>query len=355
MQAYNVEIFDQAFNLIQHSNINDVEYAVDYLSPVENTIMVQFDSNIKNRDYIHIVNDSNDFFGVISGIDTDSMPPGWIQVRYKPFTSMFDARVMFDTDLQGSATTLEQMIADFITNYWISNSDTEQNIPGLSVSTISSTTGWGFNLKSDVEGLHRCIINFQESIIIRAMSKYRCGVYVTPDFQAKTISIEVGIKNSDTFYIESELPNVFVQNVVINENVFDINKLVVYSQANMTSTITYYLHPNGTYDTTNSNRVTPVLFNTVSVSVDNTTFADAAASAAAEAFGSGNYNNLIELTMLNDDSLVTPRSIEIGQLVSVISNGISYPSILTGFEVGNVTKLIFGNVRIDLTKVLKGA
>lgn len=355
MQAYNVEIFDQAFNLIQHSNINDVSYAIDYLSPVENTIMVQFDSRIANRDYIHIVNDDRDFFGVIFGIDTADMPPGWIQVRYKPFTSLFDAPIMFDTNLQGSGTALETVIANFIRDYWMSNSDAVQNIPGLSVSTISSTTSWGFNLKSDVEGLHRCIINFQSAIIIRAMSKYRVGLYVKPDFQEKTINVEVGVLNSDTFYIESELPNVFVQNIVIQENVFDINKLVVYSQANMTSTITYYLHPDGTYNTTNSNRVTPVLFNTVSVSVDNTTFADAAASAAAEAFGSGNYNNLIELTMLNDDALIDPNSLQIGQLVSIISNGVSYPSILTGFEIGNVTKLIFGTVRIDLTKVLKGA
>ena len=354
MQAYNVEIFDQAFNLIQHSNINDVLYALDYLSPVENTIRVPFDSQIASRDYIHIVNDKHDFFGVVSGIDTEQMPAGWIQVRYKPFTSLFDAPVMFDTDLQGSAVSLEQMIADFISAYWISNADTLQNIPGLSVSTISSTSGWGFNLKSDVEGLHRCIINFQNSIIIRAMSKYRVGLYVTPDFEAKTIHIDVGILNSNTFHVEAELPNVFVQNIVINENVFDINKLVVYSQENMTSTITYYLHPNGTYDTTNNNRVSPVLFDTVSVSVD-TTFADAAAAAASEAFGRGNYNNLIELTMLNDDSLIDPNDIEIGQIVSIISNGVSYPSILTGYEIGDKTKLIFGTVRIDLTKVLKGA
>lgn len=355
MQAYNVEIFDPAFNLIQHSNINDVSYALDYLSQVENTIRVPFNGDIAIRDYIHIVNDKRDFFGVVSGIDTEQMPEGWIQVRYKPFTSLFDSAVMFDTDLQGSSTTLEQMIAGFITDYWISNADAVQNIVGLSVSTISSTSGWGFNLKSDVEGLHKCIINFLNTIIVRAMSKYRVGLYVTPDFEAKTIHIDVGVINTGTFYIESELPNIFVQNIVINENVHDVNKLVVYSQANMSSTITYYLHPDGSYNTTNSNRVTPVLFDTVSVSVDNTTFADAAAAAASEAFGSGTYNNLIELTMLNDDALVDPGELQIGQLVSIISNGVSYPSILTGYEIGNTTKLIFGNVRIDLTKMLKGA
>lgn len=355
MQAYNIEIFDQEFNLIQHSDINDVAYNVDYLSPVENTILVPFNSNIKKRHYIHITNYAHDYFGVISGTDTGQAPEGWMQLRYKPFTSIFNAPVMFDTDLQGSATSLESMLAGFITDLWITNADTEQNIPGLSVSTISTTNSWGFNLKSDVEGMHKCIINFHDVLIVRSLSKYRCGVYVTPDFEAKTIEVEVGIRNSATFYIEAELPNVFVRNIIINENANDVNKLVVYDQTDMSSTIIYYLHPNGTYDTTDANRITPVIFKTISVPVESTTFAQAAASAAVDEFSRDGYNNLIELTVLNNDELVDPGQMSIGQLVSIISDGISYPSMLTGYEIGNTTKLIFGNVRVDLTKILKGA
>lgn len=355
MQAFNIEIFDPDFDLVQHSNINDVSYNIDYLSPVENSIVVPFNSSIANRDYIHIYNDEHDYFGVIVGTDTSQCPPGWVAVRYKPFTSIFDAPIMFDTDLQGSATSLEECLADIITDYWISNTDTVQNISGLSVDTISETSSWGFNLKSDVEGKHKCIINFRSVLISRSLSKYRVGLYVTPDFENKTISIEIGVKSANTFYIEAALPNVIVNNVVINEGTYDTNKLVVYSQDDMSSTITYYLHTDGSYNTTNNNRVTPVLFSTVSVSVDNTTFADAAAQAAAEAFSRDGYNNLIELTVLNDDVLVNPDSLDIGQLVSVISNGVSYPSILTGYEIGKVTKLIFGSIRVDLTKILKGA
>lgn len=355
MQAFNIEIFDSGFNLIQHSNTNDVSYNIDYLSPVENSIVVPFNSDIANRNYIHIANNEHDYFGVISGVDTDKCPDGWIQLRYKPFTTIFDAQIMFDTDLQGSAASLEDTLADIITEYWISNSDSVQNVPGLSVSTISTTNNWGFNLKSDVENMHKCAINFRNVLISRSLSKYRVGLYATPDFENHTIDIEIGVKSSDTFYIEAALPNVIVQNVVINEGSYDVNKLIVYSQADMSSTITYYLHPDGTFNTTNNNRITPVIFRVESVSVDNTTFAEAAADAASEAFSFDGYKNLIELTVLNDDTLVNPDKIDLGQLVSIISNGVAYPSILTGYEIGKTTKLIFGSIRVDLTKILKGA
>ena len=65
------------------------------------------------------------------------------------------------------------------------------------------------------------------------------------------------------------------------------------------------------------------------------------------------YSNLIELTMMNGDVLVHPEQLDFGQEVKIISKGISYTSILTGREIGKNTKLIFGTVRLDLTKILR--
>ena len=57
--------------------------------------------------------------------------------------------------------------------------------------------------------------------------------------------------------------------------------------------------------------------------------------------------------MMNGDTLVRPESLEFGQTVRIISDGVSYTSILTGREKGAFTKLIFGTVRLDLTKILR--
>ena len=88
--------------------------------------------------------------------------------------------------------------------------------------------------------------------------------------------------------------------------------------------------------------------------VEGGTFASAAKEAADKQFDTDSINNLIELTVQNDDELVSPKKIAIGQMVNIITNGTSYGSILTGIERGSTTKLIFGNIRLDLTKILKG-
>ena len=70
-------------------------------------------------------------------------------------------------------------------------------------------------------------------------------------------------------------------------------------------------------------------------------------------FANLSYSNLIELTMMNGDALVKPEELEFGQVADIISDGQSYRSILTGRERGRNTKLVFGTVRLDLTKILR--
>lgn len=355
MQPYNVEIFDPNFNLVQHYNSGSIDYQFDYLSPVENSVLIAFDENVEKGDYIRIFNDADDFFGYISAIQINETVQGFSEIKFKPFFTLFDAPILFDTTLQGSATSLEQAIADYITAYWISNSDTAENIYGLEVETISTTNNWGFHITSNQQGLNKAIINFMSSIIKRALTKYQVGLYVHPDFQAKKITVQIGVIDYSTFYIEADLPNIIEKSVILNETSEDINKLVVYDNEDLSTNIIYYKHPDGSYDTNNTNRIVPVIYSMTSVSaVEGQSFADAAQNAADKQFDIDSYNNLIELTVQNDDQLIFAQGLEIGQMVNVITNNTSYGSILTGIERSEKTKLIFGTIRLDLTKLLKG-
>ena len=355
MQPYNIEIFDPSFNLVQHYNSGTIDYQFDYLSPVENSVLIAFDENVEKGDYIRIINDTDDYFGYITAIQINETVQGFSEIKFKPFFTLFDAPILFDTTLQGSATSLEQAIADYITAYWISNSDTAENIYGLEVETISTTNNWGFHITSNQQGLNKAIINFMSSIIKRALTKYQVGLYVHPDFQAKKITVQIGVIDYSTFYIEADLPNIIEKSVILNETSEDVNKLVVYDNEDLATNIIYYKHPDGTYDTSNSNRITPVIFAITSVStVEGQTFANAAKDAADKQFDVDSYNNLIELTVQNDDELIFAEGLEIGQMVNVITNNTSYGSILTGIERSETTKLIFGTIRLDLTKILKG-
>ena len=86
-----------------------------------------------------------------------------------------------------------------------------------------------------------------------------------------------------------------------------------------------------------------------------TVIRDEALAKAQKAFNKNKYDNLIELSLMNDDELLSPWAVGMGQIVNVISDGVSYGSILTGREMkDNVTTLIFGTIRQELTKYLKG-
>ena len=355
MQPFNVEIFDRQFNLIQHYNVGAIDYNYDYLSTVENSILIEFNENVEKGDYIRIVNNTDSYFGFISSIAVNEAIQGFSEIRFKPFIALFDAPIMFDTTLQGSGTSLENAIAGIITDYWISNADADENIYGLEVQTLSDTSNWGFHITSDQKGLNKAIINFMTSIIRRSLTKYQVGLYAEPDFTNKKIVVSIGVKALNTFYIEADLPNVIEKSIIVNETTEDMNKLFIYDQADLVTNVIYYKHPDGSYDTRDEDRITPVIYGITSVAVsEGDTFADVAEDAANKQFDVDTYSNLIEITVQNEDEIVMPQSLTIGQIVNVISNGTSYSSILTGVERSNKTKLIFGTIRLDLTKIIKG-
>lgn len=356
MKVYNVEIFSRSFILKSHTNVEGVEFSEDYLSPDVNELTVQ-SINASLGDYIRITADNVEYFGIIDSVT--STDESLVELKYKSFLTLFDTDCMFDTNWQGGSTSLEQTLANLITNMFISNSDTSMNVPGLSVTTTSTTSNWGFNLKSDTENMHHCIINLHDVLIVRSMEKYKVRIKVVPNAQNKTITLRIGRNTAASVTVEADLPNIIHKNVIIKETDNDVNKLVVYNTENYTTTRTYYLHPNGTYNTTNSDRIVPVVQEIRGTAPERDgstitkTFAQMADSEAAEVFGSIEYNNLIELEMLNDDSLVKPYNMEVGQVVNVISDRVTYYSILTGRKVEQTTTLIFGTIRLDLTKRLK--
>lgn len=75
---------------------------------------------------------------------------------------------------------------------------------------------------------------------------------------------------------------------------------------------------------------------------------------AGSVFGTSKYKNLIELTVEEDDALVDPWTIGAGRHLNIIHKGTSYHSILTGgsYMKGGLIKLVFGMIRIELTKLL---
>lgn len=355
---YLVEFYDESMNLIHHDQVEYEEFTnkFDYLSLVENDISVSYSEQVQKRCFVRVKNNLYDDLFIVTSVD--SAEDGMMTVYFKSLIALLDISINFDTKTQGNAS-LEGEIAKVIRARYINNSDSYNNIPCLNApTTISSTTTWGFNLKADVEGGRYIALNsYYETIVVKALSKYRIVVNFIPNYATRKIDIVVGTVSSIPKIIESELSNILAKNIIIRESSSDVNKLIVYdgaSSAISPSKITYYLHPDGTFDTRNTNRLSPVIEIVKNVDTSNATLAEEAAAQALDIFGGIQYNNLIELTVLNDDEMINPSDLAIGQLVAVKYQGVNYDSILTGYERSSTTKLIFGTIRIELSKIIKG-
>lgn len=353
MRAYNVEFFDRRFNFITNQMVPDFTFVYDYLSQSYNVITLMNDEKIKLGQYIRVTGAAKETYGIVVAIDEGTGDKKLTNVSFAPLTELLNVDILFDTDLQGTGT-LEGTLKRLIENMYVNNSDTSQNVYGLSVVTTSATLGWGFNLKSTNEGMHQLIINFFDSIIARAFTKYQVVVGFKMDFGAKRIVCTIGKVPSASKVIEADLPNIVQKNIVVDSSNEKVNKATIYNGNNYSQLSTYYLHTDGTYDTQNRDRVTPVDFVLREVLVEQgQSFANLAQAEADEIFGGGGYNNLIELEMLVDDELVGAGDIEIGQIVSVMSAGQTYTSILSGYNIDKTITLVFGIIRLDLTKQIR--
>ena len=346
MNLYNVEIFRPDYTYRSSFQMTDVSYEYDYLSLSSNKIKL-LKIQAERGDYIRISKGEQRICGIIEGV-TDSVTSTTIE--YKNIMSVFDVNVYADISaVTGSENAIEDWLEQIITQTYISNSDTLQNIKGMEVKTTSKTTGIKrLGLDGNINNLY--------DIIKNALIKHDVTVISDIDVQLHKIVVSIGQNENEEKYIEADLPNVLEREFNVKKSEESINKLVVINEESENEQAIYYLMQDGTVstDTSNDKRIYPVIFDvkTITVSSDET-FEDASYQEALEALMPEEYDNLIELTVEPDDCLVKPELIQIGQKVAIQHDGMVYHTILTGIERKQRVKLIFGAVRTELTKKLK--
>jgi len=366
MRLYNIEIFDKTIEYKSNSVIEEFNYKYDYLDPEKVKIELLPDVQVAVGDFLHIFNDEARYIGIVEQIkDKDD---GIKEVTYIDVMSLLDIQTIVDVEYMTGS--LEQYIADRITELYINNPDELMNLP-LSVETTTQTEDW--SIEADVmaeEVTTLAEVNMFDDIILPAFNSYGIVLSSEIDLNNKRINISIGKNTSDIRYLEADLPNILSKNVVINKIKKQINKVIVFNQDDYTDTLTYYLHPDGSYDTDNRERLVPVEYEYAEAKEEIKKekseiegeddieivipFADKANEKAQAIFEKNKYDNLIEIEMFSDDELIRPDSFKIGQEVMILSDGIFYNSIYTGCEVKDTTLLIFGTIRLELTKILKG-
>ena len=341
MTLYNVETFTPTLVNNSHDLVQDVEHKIDYLNLTDNTIKSSYITANKG-DYIRIKSDAREFFGTITGIEPGDTET---KITYYPFHLAFDVDIHYDYSLLTSQS-LETWLKNIITAQFINNADTAQNITGLIVTASSTTPNALLGLTENIGNLF--------SIMTTAFLNYGITITVSFDPQAKIITVNIGKNTESKITIEADLPNIISPEFTFKKTTESYNKLVVYNKDNESEFLVYYKHTDDTISTTNSNRITPVLFDTVFTTVPSGgTFSTASYDLAFNTLTAEKYNNLIELTVCSDDGLVKPDELKIGQETNIIYKDSAYTTVLTGFEYKETTKLIFGAVRTEFTKIWK--
>ncbi|MEZ3426321.1 MAG: hypothetical protein K1W13_02805 [Lachnospiraceae bacterium] len=343
MIPFNIEILDRNFTYRSSYQAREMEYHEDYLSLDSSRIVVPKIVAMEG-DYIRITGAANRV-GIVTACEDKGTK---YEVQFKPMLILADVEVHYDREALKTIS-LEEWIANILNSTFRDNADVLQNITGFSAIPLTATKNAVMELESNIGNLY--------SIITEALIKYNVVMDFEIDISKKALTVGIQARNKEIPVIEADFPNVLNRLFIIRQADEAVNKLSVYNEKDETEHMDFYMLDNGNIvtESTAAGRISPVAFAAVYITHEagDKTFAEAAYEKAFSYMHTADYNNLIELTVLNDDVLVCPESLKIGQKVKIIRNNVMYETVLTGKVVGKTTKLIFGAVRLELTKKLK--
>lgn len=360
---YKVEIFKDdcvGAYLVDENNVTIVE---DYLTmnsfdvplPVKN-------APVEKGNYcrISIVNGSTVGEYLVSDVTREDTTT---TVALRPLLAVLDVDV-FSDDLAGSYSPTTNAVnwSRRVANLYLYNTSEEDEEVNTTVYTRrESGTFVSDNYPLTIEDDTVNLLDVLKQLLITYKVAATAGLTFNVA-RTQVLYVTVTLSQlSDTATIEADLDNVLDKEITLGDsygsaNKYYLRKTSTDKETDVTTvlgTTVYYLHTDGTVDTDSTkDRITPVYWELGTLEDCDTWDADALAQ-ATDALTAEQYDNEITLDFRRDDTLINPTTMSIGTEVTVYSGGTAYKSILTGREWdGNVHRLIFGQVRVDLTKKL---
>ena len=341
---YNLEVFTDQFEYVDFDFIDERQpLDMDYLAYNAYTVTTKM-MDAKKGYFVRITRDNAH---VASGYIADVQPGKTTQeISIKPLQSLFDVEVYYT-----AVTDCITWLATNIQSALMNNADALQNRPIILTYTPSASALplTGFNLHETVNIL---------SVMVSALKTYGVVCEMSLDVTNKHIVVNIA-QQTATQIIEANLENVIQSSVTLGDSYGSTNKMIIRKTDKDTGeslgdTI-FYLHPNGTINTTNNNRIYPVFWVLETLDTeDGQTAAEWNAKALArakEVLKPATYDNEIVLMYDVDDQIVHPMAAQIGTNTTIYLDGNTYASILTGKKIeGQKITLTYGVVRQDLTK-----
>ena len=267
MKPYNIEIFDRQFNFLYTALIDEKDfiYKYDALSPEKMNISITKDfepKSISNEPkapqgwLIRIFRNSEEYQGIISSFEEKEIQN---TIEISPLITLFNNEFII-TSNSTIQSNIETVIKNSIVGEYVNNTDTQQNIYGLTANniTVNSTTKGAMDYY-DVDNPNKeLVINMLNDLVLKAASTYNIFVNCTFNAGTKNIYISIGKNTSNIKKIETELPNTLKKNVVIKKSQKEVNKVTIYDSYT-SAKVNYYLHSDGSYSTVDTDRIYPVV------------------------------------------------------------------------------------------------
>lgn len=380
MTRCNVEFFDYQMNYVYHDTIEVPNIDDDYLTPEASSFLISQTADIPERGIVY-VSEPIHFIGIIDSLQDES---DQTRVSFKPFLSYFDQDVLFDTRLQKKNSpnpTLEQTLGNLVEQYWGTDgtyklnsnkikrkqNDEHQRINIKVLPPFTETYKWDLEIKDENDKISSLVVvNFYNIILENALYRYRVTIEPIINLKEKRIDLSIGITDGE-FKIDADLFGVKILAFAIDKLSSNVNKIEFWNKLdfqsasgrNTTTPIYYYLHNDGTFNTDGTtDRVTPVMLKVEVIDPgeedgEPIPFATACQERATEIFADVSWSNYIELEFGNYDRIVNPKALRIGQLVKIYHGGEWFDTILTGKKLSTTITLIFGTMRIEMTKKAK--
>lgn len=347
---FRLDVFNNSFEYVSAVMIDDHQSIdLDYLTYSPYTVRCK-EIEAQKGFFTHITDEDNNT--IADGIIADIKPEQKTQtITIRPLNALFDADVFY-TPVSDAISWL----ASNIQQAFMTNSDTYQNRPINLTYTVASEQLplTGFNLHETVNIL---------SVMISALKTYGVVVESTLDLVNKRIRVNI-FRQEATKTILADLENLISSQVTIGDPFGSTNKATLRKiQVNDDESTTvlgdfnFYLHPDGSIDQSNTNRIQPVFWEMETLQLeDDMTDAQwlaAATARAKEILEPAKFDNEIILRYQQADKLVYPLELPIGAQCEIHLKGEIYASLLTGKALeGKTVTLYFGVVRTDLTKQL---
>lgn len=347
---YRIEVFDSSMNYASACYADDDQtISLDYLAYDPFQVSLQI-IDIKKGYLCHITDDDGNFVAdcVVSDVKPDKTRQ---EISLRPLQALFDTEVFYSP-----ITDAITWIANTLTEYYVNTSDVLQKMPLRVTYTPGSrnfplTGGYNYNSTTNIL-----------SVIASAFSTWDVVTDIKLDLNNKQIVVNV-FEQTETQTVECNLENVISAQITFGDSYGSTNKLTIHKTVPDGNTltgiesITYYLHTDGTINTTDEDRLTPVFFGVgyLEQKEDMTEeeWIAKTETIAKEKLTPASFDNEVVMEVWADDKIVNPKRMTLGTNTTLYIKGIPYYSILTGITInGAVYTLTFGAVRTELTKKL---